>query len=1171
MRLKKIKLAGFKSFVDPTSIALPGNLIGIVGPNGCGKSNVIDAVRWVMGESSAKHLRGDSMADVIFNGSAGRKPVGQAAIELVFDNSQGALGGQYASYSEIAIKRQVTRDGQSQYSLNGSRCRRKDITDIFLGTGLGPRSYAIIEQGTISRLIEARPEELRVFLEEAAGVSKYKERRRETENRIRHTKDNLNRLNDVRDELEKRLQVLQRQAKTAERYKTLKQEERLLNGQLQALRWRVLNDEVVAGEQSIRALETRMEAETAGLRRIEASLEEARVEHSEENERFNAAQAQVYEAGAEVARLEQAIAHVKQTRAQQQRELAESDQAWEELQNHLDDDRALVEQLGGELGGIGEQLSEARTAEEQSRVALACAEQSMHDWQRLWDEFNSRAAAQLQAAEVERARIDHLEERLAQLRGRLRRVDEELTGLDALPLEDEIHRLTEAGCETDAGLAEAQGALEGAQARIAEVRHRQRALQEKLDELRTTLQHKQGRRASLEALQEQALGAGQDVLGQWLRDHGLADLPRLAQSLEVEPKWEQAVETVLGHALEALCVDGLADKTAAVTALKQGELTLFDTAHPAPAAQPATGLPRLMDKLRAPWPLDAVLGGVYAADSVGQAWQWVGRLGARECVVTPEGLCLGPGWMRVSRSQDATSGVLARERLLQELQKEISEAEEKLNAAEHQYEDAAEQLSHWEKVRDEAQLNLQDATRQRAELKARLSSRQERLSQLSARRATLADEARLLEEDLSEAESGLLQARQRLENALAETEGHGEQRERLLEQRDHHRRALEQCRAAAREHSERRHAVALKAESLRSRLQATEANQSKMQAQLEHLAHRRGELQHALAGGDGPVLAMERELEEALARRQQRDESLAAARRRVDEWAHRLRELAEGRTGAEQRVHDVREELDQARLACQALAVRRQGLDERLNEAGYTAAALLEELPGEADEPTWAARLEALEKQIQRLGAINLAAIDEYTEQAERKAYLDAQHADLCEALDTLESAIRKIDKETKQRFQDTFDRVNSGLQAMFPRLFGGGHAYLELTGDDLLNTGVTVMARPPGKRNSTIHLLSGGEKALTAVALVFAIFELNPAPFCMLDEVDAPLDDANVGRFSRLLQEMSERVQFIFITHNKVTMEICQQLLGVTMHEPGVSRLVAVDVDEAVELAAAS
>ena len=1171
MRLKKIKLSGFKSFVDPTTIPLPSSLIGIVGPNGCGKSNVIDAVRWVMGESSAKNLRGDSMADVIFNGATGRKPVGHASVELVFDNSQGALGGQYASYAEISIKRQVSRDGQSIYVLNGARCRRKDITDIFLGTGLGPRSYAIIEQGTISRLIEAKPDELRVFLEEAAGISKYKERRRETENRMRHTHDNLNRINDLIDELEKRLQTLQRQAKAAERYKELKQQERLVKAQLQALRWSTLDQETAQREKQIQSLETQFEAQVAVLRNVEANIERQRAQHGEETEAFNKVQGRAYEVGAEIARLEQAIQHARDTREQQQRDLQEVEKAWGEVQTHLTADRGLINQLTQELSENEQSLTEAQQLEQRSGQALDEADEAMQAWQQAWDEFNTRAAVQLQAAEVERAHIDHLEQHIGQLHERLKRLEDELAGLTPQPLEEELATAAAGREELNAAVESLQANLSKDLERLNGERQRHQDLSAELDAVRTELHSAQGRYASLEALQEEALGKSAGTVTNWLAEHGLSDAARLAQKIKVDAGWERAVEIALGHALEAVCVDGMDKAATWLQGMEQGEVELFDTNATIAAQRRNNDIPALLDKVKAPWRLDGLLGGVYVAESLEEALNARDRLGARESVITRDGVWIGNGWLRAVRGSDEQSSVLIREQALQDTARQIEDFNGRVNDLQQRLEQSIRAVGDLEQAREGLQGQMRDATNRRAEIQSQFSAKQERLTQIWNRDKRLRGEIEELRNDLARDEQERVAAQERLQEALAATEDHSAQREQLLLQRDDKRRVLEDIRQEARRDREARHEVALRVESLRAQLHSTRDTLEKMQGQLNHLTNRREELSAALATGGAPIEQMGGELETLLAKRLEVDEQLSAARQRLAEVEHQLRELTEQRSQAEQQVQGVRNDLDGARLDFQEIRVRRQTLEEQIAESGFDLPQLLQEMPEGAEVADWQTEADRLAAHIQRLGAINLAAIEEFAEQSERKAYLDSQHADLTEALTTLENAIRKIDRETKERFQETFDKVNTGLQAMFPRLFGGGHAYLELTGEDILETGVTVMARPPGKRNSTIHLLSGGEKALTAVALVFSIFELNPAPFCILDEVDAPLDDTNVGRFSRLLQDMSERVQFIYITHNKGTMEIAEQLVGVTMHEPGVSRLVSVDIDEAVQMAVAS
>jgi len=1167
MRLSKLKLAGFKSFVDPTTVHFPSDLTGVVGPNGCGKSNVIDAVRWVMGETSAKHLRGDSMADVIFNGSTARKPIAQASVELVFDNCDGAIGGQYANYNEISLRRQVSRDGQSAYFLNGGRCRRRDITDIFLGTGLGPRSYAIIEQGMISRLIEAKPEELRVFFEEAAGISKYKERRRETENRIRHTYENLGRLNDLREEIEKQLDKLKRQARTAERFKELREQERRVKAELLTLRYEKLHEESGDRRKRIQEQDTRLEAVTAELRSVEAALESGREEHIEASDSFNEVQGRYYQLGAEVARIEQAIQHGKETRRAQQEELENTEQAWNEVQAHIKVDSQRLEQLARDLAENEPARVEAGARARSSQEQREQAEQEMQLWQTEWDAFNTRANEASQTAQVERTRIDHLERQLGQLLTRQQRIQQEQQQLDSTTLDAELSELEQQAGERQRHAQLLQEQLEQLRGRIEELRDLTRVQQSELHDVQNAQQDMRGRLASLQALQQAALEQREDEVKQWLDARGLADAPRLVKQLDVDSGWEHAVETVLGSYLEAVCVDGAGELADALNELQRGSLAVIDTAV-APSAEAGSGTP-LTAKVRASWSLHGLLAGVYAAESLAEAAALRERLAAHESVVTREGIWIGNGWLRVARGQDEETGVLERQKEIIALEEKLTKQQEAVLALEQALEAGRGELQQAESRREDLQAEANLAHRQFSDARAQLDARRTRLEQIHNRSVALHKEADEISAQQDEDSQAAEQARGRLHEALATLDALADEREQRWGERDRLRTLLDEARAEAQRDRDQSHELELRYQSLFTEQETTGQNLQRMQGQQRHLQQRREELRRALDDGEAPLKRLEEDLAGQLQMRLEVEAELADKRRNVEAIEHRLREQDQQRHRRERDAQELREQLGQEKLAWQEIKVRGETLLEQVAASGFELSLLVEELDEQATVDAWAEEVERLEARIQRLGPINLAAIEEYEEQSERKTYLDAQHADVTAALETLENAIKKIDRETRTRFKETFNKVNSGLQTMFPRLFGGGHAYLEMTGEDLLDTGVTVMARPPGKRNSTIHLLSGGEKALTAVALVFSIFELNPSPFCMLDEVDAPLDDANVGRFCDMVREMSERVQFVFITHNKITMDLANHLTGVTMHEPGVSRLVAVDVDEAVQLAA--
>jgi len=1173
MRLTKIKLAGFKSFVDPTTIHVPSNLVGVIGPNGCGKSNIIDAVRWVMGESSAKHLRGESMADVIFNGSNTRKPVGSASIELAFDNTDGTIGGQYAGYNEISIRRQVSRDGASNYFLNNTRCRRRDITDIFLGTGLGPRSYSIIEQGTISRLIEAKPDDLRAFLEEAAGISKYKERRRETENRIKHTRENLDRLNDLLEEIDKQIEKLKRQSRAAERYKELKAEERQVKAELLALRYASMHEETSTRENDLQQRELAMQAEIAEQRRIEAELEKLRDSLTSANESFNTVQGQYYKLGADVARIEQAIQHNKESRQQQQEELSRAEQTLAEVEEHIRVDTTRLEELARDIETNGPELTSTTERAAQSAAALKDAEQAMHVWQEEWNEFNQRAAERAQAAQVERTRLDHLDRHMQQLDERLQRMDEEQQTLGSNTLAGELEQAAHASEAQETVVADTKINLEGAIRRITELRTGVEEQQQQLSALQSVHHDTRGRLTSLETLQQAALGQHSEQVTGWLTAQGMQGAPRLAQEIQVEPGWEHAVETALGFYLEAVCVDGLDNVEDMLGSLEQGSVALFDTrasisTSVAAGTQAGKGV-LLGSKVTSSASAGSLLDGIYAVETLSEALTMRAGLAAHESIVTREGIWIGNNWLRVARDTDEKAGVLEREREIIDLTGQVAAQSENVESLQQSVAAARESLVTAEAERDRLQNENNQALRVASDLRSTLAAFQARLEQQQARRDHVLMESEVLRTEKQSEADAMSSSQNLLQEALDAVETLSVEREERTRQQQHLSGVLDETRERARSDQQSVHELALRAESMRTAQEATNQALTRMREQCQQLISRRDQLTGVLDQGDTPIVELESELEGLLLHRHESETALNTARKQVEDIEHGTRELDQQRILKERGVSNQREQIEQDRMAWQEIKVRSDTLMEQIDESGFEYQPLLEQIEEGASVDVWAEQADKLERRIQRLGPINLAAIEEYEEESKRKEYLDAQLADLNEALTTLENAISKIDKETRARFKETFEKVNEGMQENFPVLFGGGQAYLEMTGEDLLDTGVTVMARPPGKRNSTIHLLSGGEKALTAIALVFAIFKLNPSPFCMLDEVDAPLDDANVGRYCDMVRKMSEHVQFIFISHNKITMEMANQLTGVTMHEPGVSRLVAVDIDEAVKLVA--
>ncbi|MFT7558619.1 MAG: chromosome segregation protein [Flavobacteriales bacterium] len=1168
MRLKTIKLAGFKSFVDPTTVNLKSNMCAVVGPNGCGKSNIIDAVRWVLGESSAKNLRGESMTDVIFNGSASRKPVGQASIELIFDNTDGTITGEYAGYNEISIKRRVTRDSQNIYYLNGNRCRRRDITDIFLGTGLGPRSYAIIEQGMISRLIESKPDELRVYIEEAAGISKYKERRKDTENRMRRTHENLERLTDIREELERQLIRLERQAKAAEKFGIFKQEERELNAKLRTVRYLDIKSNADGLETTIRALELQVEAAVTQRVKFDTAIEKYRTDFSERSDAFNEVQGRYYSIGSDIARIEQSIQHAKERESSLRKDIEQNNRDCREAREHLQLDDDKIEGWQAELLEMAPELEIYEQSVDESNDILLDAEQSMQDWQSNWDQFNQKAAAPKQQAEVQQSRIQYLEQVQQRLISRKGSLSSELEGLVIdegeadIAADEEILAQLEENLELKSALISEKSEL------IDSIREEQDSRAKERNQIRVELQTGLGRKASLDALQSAALGKeGTEKIKGWLDANNLSSAKRLAEELEIESGWERALEVVLGDSLQALISETSLDSVVASLPELDGSLNVF--ARGEHGAVSSSGLKSLAELVKSPVDLGPFLSNIKIADSLESAQEKISQLSSTESIVTPEGYWLSAQWIRVSQGDATESGVIARQKEIELLDESLELLEEKVHELDETYEAGVGALKEAETLREETRKALEEENRESRTYRSNLSSRRAKIEQVTQQNTRVKQDVAEIDQQLAQESENLSEGRALLEEAMISMESDSEEREELLNKRDSYREKLDQARQKARHDQDKAHELAMRSRSVQAQLDSIKQGVQRLNEQIARMEERRDILAEQLEESSCPAGDQELELEGLLEKRISVEQKLNESRRAVEDAEQGLRHSEKSRDGAEQEITTRRASLESTRLKLKSFDVHAQNIEQQLSDDEFDVDSVKDLITEEDTENNLEEGIAHLAVKISRLGAINLAAIEEYATESERKSYLDEQNQDLCDALDTLEGAIRRIDKETRTRFKETYDKVNSGLQDLFPRLFGGGHAYLELTGDDLLDTGIAIMAQPPGKKNSTIYLLSGGEKALTAIALVFSIFHLNPAPFCMLDEVDAPLDDANVARYANIVEYMSDKVQFIYITHNKVAMEKAKHLMGVTMQEPGVSRMVTVDVEEAAELAA--
>ncbi len=1167
MRLSTIKLSGFKSFVDPTTLHLPTNMTGVVGPNGCGKSNIIDAVRWVMGESSASRLRGDSLTDVIFSGSSARKPVSQATVELIFDNTDHTITGEYASFNEISVKRTVSRDGSSNYYLNGTKCRRRDITDLFLGTGLGPRSYSIIEQGMISQIIEARPEDLRVYLEEAAGISKYKERRKETETRIRHTRENLDRLNDLREEIGKQLEHLKRQARQAEQYQGLQEERRVKDAEWKALEFRNLDSRLGGLREALSQEETRLQQLIAEQRDAEARIETSRVRREEAADALSTAQAEVYQVGSTLARLEQQIQHQREMSQRLHKARDETTQALAELGQHISGDEAKLMVLREAVDLAEPQLEQLQEENEIKQEALRDAEAKLADWQARWEAHTRNTSEASRAGEVERTRVDYLDRQVLEADRRREALSAERAGLDLDALAEAFEELQ---LQHETQKAALDGLTEQVEARkeaVAGLQDRQRTGQTELADIRKQAQAARGRLSSLETLQQAALGQEQGAAVAWLKQHGLDSGARVGERLSVESGWENAVESALGQLIEGVLVDAPEDLVGALAELGDGRIALV-SADTSPLQVAPTSLAA---KVQGPTAIRRLLARLHAADDLEQARALQASLADGDSVITRGGERLGEGWVRVSRSGAAKQGALLREREIVSLREQIDTLQEREAELENRLAGFRDQLLAGEQQREDAQRQLYLAHRSVSELGGQLQSQQGKVEAARTRIDRIEGELSQLLENLDASREQVREARGRLDDAVNSMGDLESVKQALESERRQLGDARDRARDAARNVRDSAHSLALTLESQRTQVASLSQALERMSTQRGQLDSRLGELHSQLDEGDSPVHALEAEHQNALGERVRADRVLGEARTLLESIDAELRTFEQTRHQRDEQALAQRERISQRKLDQQALVLSADQLTAAVEKAGFVLQDVINTLPEEARITDWEQAVHQIDGRMRRLEPVNLAAIQEYGEASQRSEYLDAQNTDLTTALETLEDAIRKIDRETRGRFKDTFDRVNAGVQQLYPRLFGGGHAYLELTGEDLLDTGVTIMARPPGKRVSSISLLSGGEKAMTAVALVFAIFQLNPAPFCLLDEVDAPLDEANVGRLANMVKEMSEKVQFLFVSHNKATMEAAHQLSGVTMREPGVSRLVSVDLEEAARLAGAA
>ena len=1163
MRLKHIKLAGFKSFVDPTKVPFEQQMTAIVGPNGCGKSNIIDAVRWVLGESSAKNLRGEAMTDVIFNGAASRKPIGQASVELVFDNTQGRIQGNMADRTEVSVRRLVNRESVNTYFLNGTKCRRRDITDIFLGTGLGPRSYAIIEQGTISRLIESKPQELRIFIEEAAGISKYKERRKETETRIRHTRENLARLNDIRLELDVQIDKLHQQAQAAKRFRTLKQQERKYKAELAVLRWQKFDQQREQHQTRIVSLENSVASQNAEQSQNDVLIIELKTTINSSNDNNQTLHQQKLNLTQDIARAEQQVKYLKEQSEKTQNDNELTQQQLVNAQQLILAEQTQLQLCNTQLNEQQPELQKIETALTACQKELAQQQAQQKDLQSLWQQQQKKHNESQEQKITLHANItqqetiiEHVEQQIIQLREQI----------DLQPEVDnnEVHPLQKQKKNVFAALT----ALRNKQSELTEKEAKLQTTASQLNQqfavasAQYTVNHEKIADLQLK-LSDKSPWSEKQAL--WLTKQNMADVVSLQNQLTVENGWEKATEVVLSHWLAGHVINTLPDADG------EGNLSVNNLSFVYQKIEQSAGHKEvaikantLASKVNGVKVLTDYFNGIFLADNYLEAKQRLSTLASHESIICPDGTWLHHYRLTKGKLEQGYDFISLQRQLAIE-QKALEKLLQSQADIEQQQNITAEQLA---SLINEKSVNVESVEEHQVklnEIENTISLNAQAQQQQQQQQHKLTEELAALCKREVAAKQKLLEFQEQLTQRFDETEhnvdGFSEQ-QTLLQQ------SIEAIQDRSQTLHQSRHQMSLVVEQLKSQRLQREQSIRSNQENVNLLTQRLTSNSKVFTDNSQPIQQFEQQLPQWLDNLTAINEKLQFNQKTLNDSQTRLAELEIQQKTSQNKISNLNEQLARLKLDSEGFKLRAESALEVLAELKQNIESVIQAMPENAKESIWQAHLIKLAKDIQLLGAINLAAIEEYETQFERKSYLDQQDQDLNNAITTLEAAIAKIDKESRHKFKLTFDQVNKDLQVLFPKVFGGGQAYLALTGEDLLETGVTIMARPPGKKNSTIHLLSGGEKALTALSLVFAIFRLNPAPFCLLDEVDAPLDDANVSRFCNLVREMSQTVQFIYISHNKIAMEMASHLTGVTMFEPGVSRMVAVDIDEAIAMA---
>ncbi len=1165
MRLTHLKLAGFKSFVDPTTLHIHGQRVGVVGPNGCGKSNVMESVRWVLGESSAKEMRGDSMDAVIFNGSANRKAIARASVELVFDNSLGSVGGAWSQYAEISVKRVIERDKGSTYYINNAVVRRRDVSDLFLGTGLGKNSYAIIGQNTISRIVEAKPEELRVFLEEAAGISKYKDRRRETELRLRDTRDNLRRVEDIRQEIDKQISRLQAQAAITQQYHALQQVAKIAEGRLW---WLNKRDAGVQWEKSQRQVEkfaNDLEAQTAILRKTENELELLRQQHFEQTEMVQLAQAAYYESNALLANLESQIKHHQEAKQRLLNQQQQSELQLQRLQTMLHELSQDLQQLQQESAQVLDVLACAEQQVKHQQSQLPALQSTLDQCQKAFQRAQQQRLDAESSLKLEQLQLSHLHSQDVQLQQRQQQLQQEL-GQISLP---EQHLLDDLQQQQK----RQQDEIVSLENQIAQLKQDEITLQSQIRDAR--LQQSDWDKQLMQQLTQintlekvlQNLG-NIEQMSNWLSAKQLNQAPRIWQALEIASGWEMAVEAALSQHLNAITSQQLdysllEQRPPATLSILQFDIAAHQHLHPSEHTP-------LLDKVKVINPelqalVSALLADIYVCEDDDNFFAMQHSLQSHQMVVNRQGDLLLHYGVVFNAAAGDSQGLLERQaelkllnQQLPELKSSVDHHQLSLQALEHQATQLNQQLQEKNQTKEQLvqhqhrlAIDLQTLQQTQTHFKQRADAIHTELSSLQEKHQINQQEKTLKQQSIAQFERHIPTLVQLAESAAQTLQSAQESLQEFNQSLAKEEKSLQEKQFNQKINSN-------KISEIERRIKQGDEEKSHLQRQLDDV---QGMLDAAKMEG------LQQSLQSAVVDKQEKEQRLATVRDGMAQFEQTLQERERFRIQIEQLIHPMRDKLEQARLQEQELRLNFEACQHRLSEIDIEESLLLQDLPANAKAQQWQEQIQQIQLEIDALGAVNLAAIQELDSEQQRKQYLDSQAADLEQAINTLEDAIIKIDRETRARLQATYDQTNLHFGLLFKDLFGGGQAKLELLGEEILDSGVQVFAQPPGKKNSTIHLLSGGEKALTALALVFALFKLNPAPFCLMDEVDAPLDDSNTVRFCEMVKKMSERTQFLFVSHNKITMEMAQQLVGVTMQESGVSRVVEVDMDAAINM----